>query len=61
MYSIKIYDANGNLIGELPTANAEQISTYIDKGFVVKDINGNIMTKDMLVSTAGVSDGFIQI
>jgi hypothetical protein len=61
-YSIKIFDVKGNLIGELPTASADDIVKYINKGFIVKDINtGKDLTIADVTSSIGVSDGFIQM
>ena len=62
MYSIKIFDRNGTLIGELPTASAQDIMRYINKGFVVKDLEtGRIITLEDVSSVIGASDGFIDI
>ena len=61
-YSIKIYDMNGILIGELPTATPQEIMKYINKGLVVKDNNtGSVITVDDVSSVVGVSDGFMDI
>ena len=60
MFSIKIYDQQGNLIGELPTASIRDITRYIEKGFIIKDLNtGNEITIDDINRMVGVSDGFI--
>ena len=62
MYSIKIYDSKGTLIGELPTASASDIMRYINKGFIIKDVNtGQPITMDDLNTSVGCSDGFIDI
>lgn len=61
-YSIKIYDNQGSVIGELPTATPQDIMKYINKGFVVIDINTNKeLTMNDVSETVGVSDGFIDI
>jgi hypothetical protein len=61
-YSIKIYDNQGSVIGELPTATPQDIMKYISKGFVVIDINTNKeLTINDVSETVGVSDGFIDI
>lgn len=61
-FSIKIFDSQGNLIGELPTASADDIVKYLNKGFIVKDINtGRNLTIEDVTSSIGVSDGFIQM
>lgn len=61
-YSIKIYDNQGSVIGELPTATPQDIMKYINKGFVVIDINTNKeLTINDVSETVGVSDGFIDI
>lgn len=61
-FSIKIFDGQGNLIGELPTASADDIVKYINKGFIVRDINtGRNLTIEDVTSSIGVSDGFIQM
>lgn len=62
MFSIRIYDSKRNLIGELPTATAQDIMKYINKGFIVKNvISGEEITLDNINSSVGVSDGFIDI
>lgn len=62
MYSIKIYDEKGTFIGELPTASANDIMRYINKGFVVKDLNtGQPITMEDINASVGASDGFIDI
>lgn len=61
-YSIKIFDDKGGLIGQLPTATPQDIMKYINKGFIVKDINtGREITLADVNSNVGVSDGFIDI
>ena len=61
-YSIKIYDNQGSVIGELPTATPQDIMKYINKGFVVININTNKeLTMNDVSETVGVSDGFIDI
>ena len=61
-YYIKIYDTQGNIIGELPAATPIEISKYLSKGFIVKDGNtGNQITLESIGSVVGVSDGFIDI
>lgn len=61
-YSIKIYDNQGSVIGELLTATPQDIMKYINKGFVVIDINTNKeLTMNDVSETVGVSDGFIDI
>ena len=61
-FSIKIFDNQGNLIGELPTASADDIVKYLNKGFIVKDIStGRNLTIEDVTSSIGVSDGFIQM
>lgn len=60
MYSIKIYDSNGTVIGELPAASAQDVIKYINKGFIVKDIKtGKPISIEEASSCIGVSDGFI--
>lgn len=62
MYSIKIFDSNGTLIGELPTASPQDIMKYINKGFIVKNLEtGNIMKLEDISSMVGVSEGFIEL
>lgn len=62
MYSIKIYDDKGTFIGELPTASANDIMRYINKGFIVKDLNtGQQITMEDINASVGASDGFIDI
>ena len=62
MFSIRIHDSKRNLIGELPTATAQDIMKYINKGFIVKNvISGEEITLDNINSSVGVSDGFIDI
>lgn len=62
MYSIKIYDEKGTFIGELPTASANDIMRYINKGFVVKDLStGQPITMEDINASVGASDGFIDI
>ena len=62
MFSIRIYDSKRNLIGELPTATAQDIMQSINKGFIVKNvISGEEITLDNINSSVGVSDGFIDI
>lgn len=62
MYSIKIYDDKGTFIGELPTASANDIMRYINKGFVVKDLStGQPITMEDINASVGASDGFIDI
>lgn len=62
MFSIRIYDSKRNLIGELPTATAQDIMKYINKGFIIKNvISGEEITLDNINSSVGVSDGFIDI
>lgn len=62
MYSIKIFDDKGNVIGQLPTASAQDIMVYINKGFVVKDINtGKTLTLEDVTASVGASDGFIEL
>ena len=62
MYSIKIYDDKGTFIGELPTASANDIMRYINKGFVVKDLStGQPITMEDINASVGTSDGFIDI
>lgn len=61
-YSIKIFDAQGSVIGELPTATPQDIMKYINKGFIVVDINTNkSLTMEDVAETVGVSDGLIDI
>lgn len=61
-YSIKIFDAQGSVIGELPTATPQDIMKYINKGFVVIDINTDKeLTIADVAETVGVSDGLIDI
>jgi len=62
-YSIIIINkTDGKKIGELLTASSEQIMQLINKGFGVIDrMNGAEITEGMLMSTVGVSDGFINI
>lgn len=61
-YSIKIYDSQGSVIGELPTATPQDIMKYINKGFVVIDINTDKeLTIADVAETVGVSDGLIDI
>lgn len=61
-YSIKIYDSQGSVIGELPTATSQDIMKYINKGFVVIDINTDKeLTIADVAETVGVSDGLIDI
>lgn len=62
MYSIKIYDDKGTFIGELPTASANDIMRYINKGFIVKDLStGQQITMEDINASVGASDGFIDI
>lgn len=62
MYSIKIYDDKGTFIGELPTASANDIMRYINKGFIVKDLStGQQITMEDINTSVGASDGFIDI
>ena len=61
-YSIKIFDTQGSVIGELPTATPQDIMKYINKGFIVVDINTNkSLTMEDVAETIGVSDGLIDI
>lgn len=61
-YSIKIFDIHGSVIGELPTATSQDIMKYINKGFIVVDINTNkSLTMEDVTETVGVSDGLIDI
>lgn len=61
-YSIKIFDTQGSVIGELPTATPQDIMKYINKGFIVVDINTNkSLTMEDVSETVGVSDGLIDI
>lgn len=61
-YSIKIFDTQGSVIGELPTATSQDIMKYINKGFIVVDINTNkSLTMEDVTETVGVSDGLIDI
>jgi hypothetical protein len=61
-YSIKIFDTQGSVIGELPTATPQDIMKYINKGFIVVDINTNkSLTMEDVAETVGVSDGLIDI
>lgn len=61
-YSIKIYDSKGSPIGELPTATAQDIMKYINKGFIVKDmVTGQEITLADVNAAVGVADGFIDI
>lgn len=62
MYSIKIYDDKGTFIGELPTASANDIMRYINKGFIVKDLSTGLqITMEDINASVGASDGFIDI
>ena len=61
-YSIKIFDTQGSVIGALPTATPQDIMKYINKGFIVVDINTNkSLTMEDVAETVGVSDGLIDI
>lgn len=60
MYSIKIKDSNGNLIGERMNASVADIECFISKGFKVYDQHDNLINESELTSTIGVSDGFIE-
>ena len=60
LYSIKIKDKNGTLIGERMDATASDILCYISKGFLIYDQHGNPIEEASITSTLGVSDGLIE-
>ena len=60
MYSIRIYDNNQQFIGEMMTATCSDITKFINKGFVVMNIEtGEQITIESMNQALGVSDGAI--
>lgn len=60
-YSIKITDADNNLIGSLPAATIDQVRKFLRKGLIVIDTDtGNHITEHDLDTTVGVSECVIE-
>lgn len=61
-YAIKVLDENDKPVAELMTANPSEILVYIHRGFrVIDKTSGSELTEDMVNSSIGVSDGFIDV
>ena len=61
-YSIIILDIHGDKVGELMTATRDEVLKFINKGFIVIDLASRVsLTEQDVMSTAGVSDGVINV
>jgi len=62
MYSIRILDNNQKIIGEMMTATCSDITKFINKGFIVMNIEtGEQITLESMTDSLGVSDGAIMM
>ena len=60
MYSIRIYDSDQHLIGKMMTATCADITKFINKGFIVMNVEtGEQITLESMNESLGVSDGAI--
>lgn len=60
MYSIRILDNNQKIIGEMMTATCSDITKFINKGFIVMNVEtGEQITLESMNDSLGVSDGAI--